>query len=242
MGVYTVTAGGLATAALVRRYFPSQDWLTMIAVADAESTFTPGAINPSGATGLFQIEYWKWGTTQAAMLNAAANTQMAAHILATQGIQAWNGDGYQAYLGIAQTLLARTATTSAVTASVVTATTFGVNGSAYVTPGGRIIGRVTIRANGGSIPYRVTMQVSPSYESSYPTSTTAAGTAPANQTVTVSQSLIAPLPPPSVIRAHQQVSPGSVAFPFDVSWTVTDTRTNQSRTISGGQRVSLTVQ
>lgn len=257
MGVYTVTAGGLATARLVRQYFPEQWWLTMVAVADAESAFEPGQITPPyGTTGLWQINpqpnawgpylaktYHVYGVAaqQAWLKDPQHNAEVAAHILATQGIGAWAQDGYRSFLGIAQTLLDRTAVQTQSVAAVVTAANFGVTGSAHVGSGGRIIGRLQLHATGGSIPYRVVMRVGPSYESSDPTQTVASGTAPANRTITVTQSLVAPLPAPNIIRAHQIQNPGPVSFPFDVSWVVTDTRTGQSRTVNGGQRVTLTI-
>ncbi len=253
MGINYVTQQGLTVAQVVRATFSSTDWLTMIAIGDAESNFEPNLVNNlSGATGIWQIEPGVWaGYIQATygvsgytaiqqwLMNVENNARIALHILQTQGLSAWAGDGYPAYLGLAQTLLNKTAPASA--AAVITAQTFSVSGSAHVTTGGRIVGSVQLHGSGGAIPYRVTMAVSPSYGSSDPTSTTATGTVPANQTITVTQSLIAPLPSPEILRSEQQRQPGPVTFPYDVSWVIEDTRTGATKTIAGGSRLALTV-
>ena len=252
MGITYVTQQGLTVAQVVRATFPSADWLTMIAIGDAESDFEPNLVNNvSGATGIWQIEPSVWaGYIQATygiagytavqqwLMNVQNNARIALHILQTQGLSAWAGDGYPSYLGLAQTLIDKTAPQ---TAAVITAQSFGVSGSAHVTTGGRIVGAVQLQGSGGAIPYRVTMAVSPSYGTSYPTSTTTTGTAPANQTITVTQSLIAPLPSPEILRSEQQRQPGPVTFPYDVTWTVEDTRTGATKTIPGGSRLALTV-
>lgn len=242
MGTYAVTREGLFVAGLVRTYFPESAWVTMVAVADAESGFIPSVINPSsGATGLFQIEYWLHGITQAQALNPVINTQVAARLYAKYGLSPWANDGYQQYLGVAEQLIARTAPPAPQAAPVVRVSpTFGVSGTAHVTPGGRIVGSLRLTAH-GTIPYRVTMSVSPSYESSYPTSTTTTGQA-TNTTVTVTQSLVAPLPSPEIIRSHQLIQPGPITFAYTVAWTVTDTQTGTTKTVNGGQRLFLTVQ
>ena len=242
MGTLAVTPEGLYAAGLVRTYFPESAWVTMVAVADAESGFIPSLVNPSsGATGLFQIEYWLHGLTQAQALNPIINTQTAARLYAKYGLAPWANDGYQQYLGIAAHLIALTAPPAPQAAPVVrVSATFGVSGSAHVTPGGRIVGSLRLTAH-GTVPYRVTMSVSPSYGSAYPTSTTTTGQA-TNTTVTVTQSLVAPLPSSEIIRSHQLIQPGPVTFAYTVSWTVTDTQSGSTQTVSGGQRLFLTVQ
>ena len=244
MGTYAITSGGLQTANLVRLYFPASAWVTFVAIADAESTFNPLAVNAaSGAAGLFQIEYWLHGLTRAQALNAVFNTQTAAKMYAQSGLTPWAGDGYQQYLGIAQTLINKTAPVSApppqAAAVPVIAATFGVSGSASVTPGGRINGTLRLTAQHGTVDYKVTMWVTPTYNTTDPTSTTTTGSA-TNTTVDVNQSLLAPLPSPEIIRSYQQIHSGPVQFTYTVNWTVSDA--SGSRTVTGGQRVTLTVQ
>lgn len=243
MGTLAVTPGGLQTAALVRQYFPSSAWATMIAIADAESTFDCAAQN-GPYIGLFQIGP-NWYTNPATMLNCITNTQTAVTVLQQQGLGAWQSytrGTYKAFIPLAQELLAQTAPKAQVAAPVVLAPSFGVNGSANVSPGGRIVGTVNLHADRGSVPYRVVMSVSPGYGSSYPTSTTATGTVGANQTLAITQSLVAPLPSPEIIRAYQLQQSGPVTFRYTVQWTVTDTSTGQSHTVNGGSRLSLIVQ
>lgn len=256
MGVYGVTQAGLQTAALVRQVFASNDWITMIAIADAESTFNPNQVNPaSGTTGLWQVNPTVWGSYIAGSYGIQGyaaqqnwlktpinNAHIAAHILATQGLSAWANDGYQAYLGLAQQLLDQTAPKAQAAAPVVLAPTFGVNGTARVTSGGRILGTVGLHAAHGAIPYRVTMSVSPGYGSAYPTSTTTTGTVNANQTLNITQSLVAPIPAPEIIRAYQLRQSGPITFRYTVQWVVTDTNTGQSHTVNGGSRLALIVQ
>lgn len=244
MGTYAVTPQGLYAARLVRQYFPASAWVTFVAIADTESTFNPLAVNASsGATGLFQIEYWLHGLTRAQALNAVFNTQTAAKMYAQSGLTPWAGDGYQQYLGIAQTLINQTAPVSSpppqAAAVPVIAATFGVSGSASVTPGGRINGTLRLTAQHGTVDYKVTMWVTPTYNTTDPTSTTTTGSA-TNTTVDVNQSLLAPLPSPEIIRSYQQIHSGPVQFTYTVNWTVSDA--SGSRTVTGGQRVTLTVQ
>lgn len=245
MGVYTVTSQGIYAAQLVRQYFPQSAWVTMVAVADAESGFDPTIINTSsGATGLFQIKYWLHGITQAQALNPITNTQTAARLYAQQGLTPWAGDGYGAYLGIANTLIALVeaqTTASPKMAAVRMLSSFHVTGIASVTSGGRIVGQLTLNAVGAAIPYKVVMMVSPNYGSTQPTSVTTISTASIGTTI-VTQSLAAPLPSPEIIRAHQLQQSGPVTFPYTVSWTVTNTANGQSATVSAGSRVQLTIQ
>ncbi len=244
MGVYTVTPQGIYAAQLVRQYFPQSAWVTMVAVADAESGFNPTIINTSsGATGLFQIKYWLHGITKAQALNPVINTQTAARLYAQQGLAPWAGDGYPAYLGIAATLVSLAGAQAARApqfAAVRVLSSFHVTGTASVTSGGRIVGTVTLNAVGAAIPYKVVMAVSPAYGSSEPTTTVATGTAPIG-TSTVTQSLVAPLPSPELIRAHQLQQPGPVTFSYAVTWTVTNTANGQSATASAAHRVQLTI-
>lgn len=242
MGTYAVTPEGLYAAKLVEAYFPQSVWTTMVAVADIESVFNPSAINAlSNATGLFQIEYWLHGITQQQALNPIINTQTAARMYAQSGLQPWAGDGYAAYLGIAQTLVNQTAPKPQASPILTISPTFGVSGSASVTSGGYILGTLRLVAVHGSVRYQVTMSVSPSYGSSYPLSTIASGTAPIG-TTNVNQSLVAPLPSEEIIRTYQQQHSGPVTFAYSVNWAVADPATGQSKTVSGGQRVTLTVQ
>lgn len=245
MGIYAVTSQGIYAAQLVRQYFPQSAWVTMVAVADAESGFDPTIINTSsGATGLFQIKYWLHGISQAQALNPVLNTQTAARLYAQQGLAPWAGDGYPAYLGIAATLVSLAGaqtTASPKMAAVRVLSTFHVAGTATVTNGGHIVGQLALHATGTAIPYKVVMAVSPAYGSTQPTVTTTTGTA-AVGTTTVTQSLVAPLPSPEIIRAHQLQQSGPVTFPYTVSWTVTNTTNGQSATVSAGSRVQLTIQ
>ena len=117
---------------------------------------------------------------------------------------------------------------------------FGASGSASVTPGGRINGTLRLSAAHGTVSYKVTMWVTPTYNTTYPTSTTVTGSA-TNTTINVNQSLIAPLPSPEVIRSYQQIHSGPIAFHYTVNWTVTD-QTGASKTVSAGKVVTLTVQ
>ena len=245
MGVYTVTPQGIYAAQLVRQYFPQSAWITMTAVADAESGFDPTAINDSsGAAGLFQLEYWLHGLSQAQALNPVINTQTAARLYAQQGLSPWAGDGYGAYLGIAATLVSLAgahANSAPQFAAVRVLSSFHVTGTASVTSGGRIVGTVTLNAVGAAIPYKVVMAVTPSYGSSEPTTTVATGTAPIG-TTPVTQSLVAPLPSPAIIRAHQLQQSGPITFPYTVTWTVTNTANGQSATAAAAHRVQLTIQ
>ncbi len=245
MGVYTVTPQGIYAAQLVRQYFPSDAWVTMTAVADAESGFDPTIINSqSGATGLFQIEYWLHGISQAQALNAMVNTETAARIYAQQGLAPWAGDGYGSYLGIAATLVSMAGAQQSAApklAAVRVLSSFHVTGTASVTSGGRIVGKLALNAVGTSIPYRVEMSVSPTYGTTQPTQVTSTGTAPVGTTV-VTQTLVAPLPSSQIIRAHQLQQSGPVTFTYTVTWTVTNTANGQSATASSASRVQLTVQ
>lgn len=72
---------------------------TMAGIALAESGGNPSATNPSGATGLFQIEMplhddlVPGATTQASMLDPNTNVQAAIKLLGSgSGISAWVGD------------------------------------------------------------------------------------------------------------------------------------------------------
>lgn len=241
MGTTAVTPAGRYTAQLVRQYFPSSVWDTMVAIADAESNFNPQAINQSsGATGLFQIEYWLHGLTQAEALNPVTNTRTAAKMYSQSGLQPWAGDGYQSYLGIAHTLvnLAAPAVHTPRPAVVVVAPSFtNPTGSAHVTSGGHILGTLVLTAKNGTVPYKVVMAVSPTYGSRFPTSTTTTGSA-TNTTVKVNQSLVAPLPDPQLLRNHS----GPMKFAYTVSWVVTDTKTGASHTITAAHKSYLTVQ
>lgn len=68
----------------------------MLDVAWCESRFDPQAIGPGGAAGVFQIlpETWKWASERsghpgASPLDAAANVEVAAWLMASQGKGAW---------------------------------------------------------------------------------------------------------------------------------------------------------
>lgn len=241
MGIYTVNAAGIQAAQVVRQTFPQAAWLTMIAVADAESNFECGVVN-GPYVGLFQIGTYHV-TDPARLTNCLDNAQEARKLWDAGGYGQWqtytNG-AYKSFLPLAETLLSRTAAGHSVN-PVTLATTYALHGSARVGPGGRIIGRVSLRAEGGAIPYRVTMAVSPSYGSTAPTQTVKTGTAPANRTIQIVQSLVAPLPAAETIHAYQLHQPGPVEFPYTVAWTVTDTHTGATRTINGGQRLLLTI-
>jgi hypothetical protein len=72
---------------------------TMAGIAEAESGGNPSATNPSGATGLWQIEMplhndlVPGATTQAAMLDPNNNAKAAVALLGSGGgITAWKGD------------------------------------------------------------------------------------------------------------------------------------------------------
>ena len=248
MGTYAVTPQGLYAARLVREYWPSSLWTTAVAIADIESVFNPSIVNAStGAAGLFQLEYWlhSWmGLNAQTALNPVLNTKAAYGLYQRHGLSPWAGDGYQSYLGIAQTLINQTAPVSpprSQAAPVLSVSpSFGASGSASVTPGGRINGTLRLSVAHGTVSYKVTMWVTPTYNTTYPTSTTATGSA-TNTIVNVNQSLIAPLPSPEIIRSYQQIHSGPVTFHYTVNWTVTD-QTGASKTVSAGQVVTLTVQ
>lgn len=238
MGVYSVTSAGVKAAGLVRQYFPSNLWSTMVAIANAESTFNCNAVN-GVMTGLFQIDYTVWNkSSQAELFNCAFNTQMAVHVLQQQGLGAWSSypNTYKAFLPLANTLLADAAPT---VANVTVTPQFATTGTARVTSGGRIDGILNLKAIHGAIPYKVTMAVTPSYGSTYPTSTTTTGTATANTITPVHQSLIAPLPSSPIIRSY--TARGPATFDYSITWTVTDTTTGSTKVVNGGKRVYLTI-
>lgn len=164
----------------------------------------------------------------------------------TNGANAYNcGPSAYANCGYVNTMIARGHLRVAVAqaaVAVVIAPSFGVSGSASVDAGGHILGTLRLVASHGNIPYRVTMSVAPSYNTSYPLSTTATGTAYSGQTTNVNQSLLAPIPSEEIIRGYQQLHSGPVAFAYTVNWTVADPNTGQTKNVSGGQRVTLTVQ
>lgn len=243
MGTYAITSAGKTTAQFVRRYFPQSAWVTMVAIADAESGFICSITN-GPYIGLFQIGP-NWYTNPQTMLNCTTNTQTAVRVLRQQGLGAWQSyttGAYRAFLPLAQQLIALTAPPVIRPAVVVVSPSFGVSGVARVTSGGRILGTLRLQAMHGNIPYRVTMSVSPTYNTIYPTSTTAFGVAAANTIADVNQSLIAPLPSPEIIRAHQQLTPGPVTFPYTIAWSITDPATGQTKTVSQNNSVYLTVQ
>ena len=235
-------------ARLVRENFPQSYWAIMIAIAYAESTFYPCAISAHGSVGLWQVKPTSANMTAAQLLDPMLNAQAAAYVLlrgSSPGLQNWGSyasGAYQQFLGMAQSAIAATAPPVAQASPILTISpTFGVSGTASVTSGGYILGTLRLAAVHGSVRYQVTMSVSPSYGSSYPLSTTASGTAPIG-TTNVNQSLLAPLPSEEIIRTYQQQHSGPVTFAYSVNWTVTDPATGQSKTVSGGQRVTLTVQ
>ena len=247
MGTYAVTPQGLYAARLVRMYFPSSLWATMVAIADQESVFNCHITNGS-YIGLFQIgpSWYSYGGGASGLLNCQTNAKVAAIVLQKQGLGAWQSytsGAYKAFLPLAQTLINQTAPVSSpppqAAAVPVIAATFGVSGSASVTPGGRINGTLRLTAQHGTVDYKVTMWVTPTYNTTDPTSTTTTGSA-TNTTVDVNQSLLAPLPSPEIIRSYQQIHSGPVQFTYTVNWTVSDA--SGSRTVTGGQRVTLTVQ
>ncbi len=248
MGTYAVTPQGLYAARLVRMYFPSSLWATMVAIADQESVFNCHITNGS-YIGLFQIgpSWYSYGGGASGLLNCQTNAKVAAIVLQKQGLGAWQSytsGAYKAFLPLAQTLINHTAPVStprSQTAPVLTISpSFGASGSASVTSGGRISGTLRLTISHGTVNYKVTMGVTPSYNTSDPTSTTTSGSA-TNTTVNVNQSLIAPLPSPEIIRSYQQIHSGPVVFHYTVNWTVTD-QTGASKTVSAGKVVTLTVQ
>lgn len=231
---------------IVRQVFPQNLWVTFTAIADAESGFNPTLVNSSGAVGLFQILIAAHpGVTKAAMLNPVLNAQFAYQLYRKVGLTAWAGDNYPAYLGVAQQLVSRTAPSSPAVArpsGIVVRSAFRIQGTAHVSQGGRIVGAITLYAQGGSVPVRITMAVTPTYGSTSATSTTATVTIPANTKRTVKQSLVAPLPAHQILVAYQQRSlSGSVTFPYAIQWVIRDTATNQTRTVKRSRGVYLTV-
>lgn len=249
MGLYPCNAvSANYVAQLVRANFPQSYWDTMVAIAYAESTFYPCAISGGGSIGLWQVKPTSANMTETQLLDPMTNAQAAAYVLlrsSSPGLQNWGSyvtGAYQQFLSMARSAIAATAPPVAYVAPVITISpTFGVSGTASVTSGGRILGTLRLVAVHGSIPYRVTMSVSPGYGSSYPLSTVASGTATPG-TTNINQSLLAPLPSQEIIRTYQQQHSGPVAFAYTVNWSVMDPNTGQSKTVSGGQRVTLTVQ
>lgn len=241
MGTTAVNHQGLYTAHLVRRYFPQSAWVTMVAVADAESTFNPLCINASsGTTGLFQIKYWIHGITKAQALNAQTNTKTAARLYAQSGLAPWKNDGYGQFMGIAQTLINRTAPVRKIVQApvIVVPATFRVTGTARITPTGVINGALKLTAQHGTVHYTVKMWVTPTYNTTHPTSVTTTGSA-TNTTVTVRQSLDAPMPSAEIIRAYQQQHTGTIPFTYTINWSVSNG--TSTKTVSGGKRVTLLI-
>lgn len=240
MGITTVTASGLTAAQLVRQYFPASLWVTMVAVADAESNFSCQAHN-GVMTGLFQIDYTVWNpTSQVPLFNCAYNAQVASRVLQQQGLTAWQSytsGAYQAFLPLARTLLAQTAPTAAM---IVPSPTFQIAGSASVQGGSNaILGQIRLAAQGASIPYQVTMQLTPTYSLAAPWTTSTSGTVPEGQTITVRQTLQPGMPSRSAIAARQNGQLGLVPFPYTVTWTVRDPQSGAVRTISTSDQVTV---
>lgn len=247
----------LYAANLIMNTFPSSDWQMAVAICDAESTFTPTQANGI-MLGLFQIDSQVWTPTlnltqaQNYLFNAPNNVAMAWHVWQSpQGPSAWtNNDNYYDYMGYASQVIAavqasrQTVSVPQVSSPrpVITASDFAVHGTASVTSGGRILGTLALHASGGGVSYRVTMSLSPSYNTSDPTANTVTGNIGSGQTVNVETALVAPIPSEEIIRSYQQEHSGPVTFPYTVSWTVQDAVTGRSLGISGGQRVTLTVQ
>ena len=249
MATTAVTANGLMVARIVRQVFAPQDWLTMIAIADVESTFDPTVVSVAGAVGLWQIDLPAHGAyiaqhygvsgyaAQLAWLKVPINNaHIAKYLVDAVGFAPWTGDGYPNYLGVAGTLLARSAPTAPAGLPVVEDPRFAVTGTAHVSPGGLVTATLRLKGVGGAIPYTVTLGVGPSGQAPV-VQTAKSGTVPANRTVTVTQTIPAPLLPPEVLRTQR----GPVTFAYDIQWTVTDRRTGSHMTIRGPQRVLLTV-
>lgn len=99
-------------ARIIRATFPRPRQVTMLAIADTESDFRCRVARPP-FRGLFQVDAPLWAPRYPASLWAcAANARVARHILATQGLTAWQSyttGAYRADLPVARQLLARVA-------------------------------------------------------------------------------------------------------------------------------------
>lgn len=242
MGTTAVTAAGITTAYLVRQYFPPNLWVTMVAIADAESVFNCHAQN-GVMTGLFQIDYTVWNpSAQAPLFDCAYNAQIAAQVLQQQGLTAWQSytsGAYQAYLPLARTLVAQTAPTPTV-AAVTLASTFQVTGSVSVQGGSNgVRGQLRLTAQGASLPYRVTMRLTPTYNAAADFETSTSGTLGAGQTVTVAQAIQPGMPSQAALAARQQGQVGLIPFPYTVTWVVTDPQSGAARSVATQNAITI---
>jgi len=79
---------------IVRANFPEQYWNDMLCIAFKESSYCPTIYNNICCYGLFQVHHLWVGqpncpTTIAGLSDPTANARCASHILASQGITAW---------------------------------------------------------------------------------------------------------------------------------------------------------
>ena len=229
MGTYQVTANGILTARLVRATFPPALWTTMVAIADAESTFNPSQINPaSGATGLFQIEPAPVHPySQTALLNPVTNTQAAYALWRQYGLQPWSGDGYSAFTGLAQTLVTETAPPPPVISQVQQA-----QGAVTLTPGGRVQARLTLRAS-GTVPAHYTVNTlllaSGTSLNVFSPNPVSGALTPGTTATLVQQS--SALGIPTGDRRLAGAPPG-IILRYGVQWQVTNTATGSRLTIA----------
>lgn len=80
-------------ASLVSAHFPADQVNTALRVIECESNGDPGAYNPSGATGLFQIMAPVWadhfGVSRGSLFDPDTNVRIARKVWDVQGWGAW---------------------------------------------------------------------------------------------------------------------------------------------------------
>lgn len=217
-----VAAGGLTVARLVEQVFPPSYWATMVAIADAESTFNPRVVNAAtGAAGLFQIEALPGRPSAAALLDPLTNVQTAWALVQRHGLAPWTGDGYPAYLGVAQQLVQATAI------STVSVRVSQASGRVQVGPDGIITAQLTLTALGGGVSYRVATQLlAGATPVQFLAPNPASGELAAGQTAIVTQTAQLAAAPQIRAATGQQVT-----VAYTVRWTVTDRVSGSQATV-----------
>lgn len=225
-----VKLGALNVARLVEAVFPPSLWATMVAIADAESTFNASGVN-AGRVGLFQILPLAGRPSASALLNPATNVRTAWALYnqpyPNGGLQPWAGDGYPAYVPVAEQIVQATVQQMA-QAPTVARTIASASGSVTLSNSGIVTARLTLKASGGGVAYRVaTALISNGQSVAAFAPNPVTGELAGNQVATVVQTR-------QVAAAPQlrTAGGGQVTLNYGVRWTVTNTLTNQATSVA----------